>query len=237
MPIAKFTQNCFRRTVLPTLFCLTISGCAHGNAQKSLAPGPDDSNRLPGIIVSGHSKSFHPQQKVDSSHQIYSSPQETAPVQVAKKTRPSSPRPTRAVPPKKLPLQKDIYFAFNSKKISYANLSVLRAYSRLLRKDPHLILRLYGHTDPVGGKKFNHKLGLERALAARRVLSAAGVPTSRIFVFSEGKKLSQEFPECKKPNRVCYARDRAVRIKVVKKRILSGTSKIHKPKKRSIGCV
>ncbi len=231
MPIANLRHLFSRRTLLPALFCLTISGCAHQNGQKSLAPGPDDSNRLPGIIVSGHSRSFHPQQKVESSPQIYSSPPKTAPVQVAKTTRPV-PRPTRSAPAKKLPLQKDIYFSFNSKKISYANLSVLHAYSRLLRKNPRLALRLYGHTDPVGGSKFNHKLGLERALAARRVLLATGVPAKRIFVFSEGKKLSQGFPECKKPNPVCYARDRAVRIKVVKMKILSGISKTHKPKKR-----
>jgi hypothetical protein len=115
MPIANLRHLFSRRTLLPALFCLTISGCAHQNGQKSLAPGPDDSNRLPGIIVSGHSRSFHPQQKVESSPQIYSSPPKTAPVQVAKTTRPV-PRPTRSAPAKKLLLQKDIYFSFNSKR-------------------------------------------------------------------------------------------------------------------------
>ncbi len=231
MPIANFTRNSLLRTVLPTLFMAILSGCAHESGQKSLAPGPDDTNRLPGIIVSGHSKTFHPQKKVVSPGQIYSPPPTATPEKTAKSTRPVPP-PTRVHPLKRLPLQKAIYFAFNSKKISYANLSVLRAYANLLRTHPRLAIHLYGHTDPVGSKKFNRKLGLERALAARRVFLRGKVPASRVLVFSEGKRLFQGFPECKKPNPVCYARDRAVRIKVVTRKTLSGTSKIHKSKKR-----
>ncbi len=231
MPIADSTRNCFRRAILPTLFLTALSACAHEPGQKSLAPGPEDSNRLPGIIVSGHMKAFHPQKKVSSPAQIYSTPPATSPVKTAHSVRPL-PKTARVHPPRRLPLQKKIFFAFNSKRISYANLSVLHAYAKLLRTHPRLSIRLYGHTDPVGGKGFNQKLGLQRALAAKKVLLAAKVPAGRILVFSEGKRQFSGFPGCKRPNPVCYARDRAVQIKVVKRKIPSGISKIHRLKKR-----
>ncbi|MHB1925932.1 MAG: OmpA family protein [Leptospirillum sp.] len=174
---------------------------------------------------------FHAENKKTEPHRIYST---TSP--------PSSVRPTPAPPPpppphpvrqkKPLPLQKDIFFAFNSHRVSYANRSVLLAYARMLKENPSLSIILYGHTDPVGGKKYNRALGFKRALAAKKILVRAGIPARRIRVFSVGKRPAAGFPECKKPSPLCYSRDRAVRIRVARRGSLSGISGIHKPKRK-----
>ncbi len=230
MPNTDFLRKLFYRTACPALFLTVLSACAHQTSPKSLAPGPDDNDLLPGISVSGHSRMFHAENKKTEPLRIYST---TSP--------PSAVRPTPAPPPppphpvrqkKHLPLQKDIFFAFNSHRVSYANRSVLLAYARLLRKNPGLTIILYGHTDPVGGKKYNRALGFKRALAAKKILVRAGIPARRIRVFSEGKRPSAGFPECRKPRPLCYARDRAVRIRVARGGSLSGISKIHKPKRK-----
>jgi len=233
MPNTDFLRKFFYRTACPALFLTVLSACAHQTSSKSLAPGPNDNDRLPGISVSGHSRMFHAENKKTEPLRIYSTTSPPPPVRTTTAPAPAPPPPPHPVRKKKhLPLQKDIFFAFNSHRVSYANRSVLLAYARLLRKNPSLTIILYGHTDPVGGKKYNRTLGFKRALAAKKILEKARIPARRIQVFSEGKRPSAGFPECKKPSPVCYARDRAVRIRVVRKGSLSGISGIHKPKRK-----
>ena len=234
MPNTDFLRKLFYRTACPALFLTVLSSCAHQTSTKSLAPGPNDNDRLPGISVSGHSRMFHADNKKTEPLRIYATT--SPPSSVRETPTPAPPPPSPPARPvlqkNRLPLQKDIFFAFNSHRVSYANRSVLLAYARLLKKNPRLTIILYGHTDPVGGKKYNRKLGFKRALAAKKILVNARIPARRIRVFSEGKRPSAGFPECKKPSPVCYARDRAVRIRVARKGTLSGISGIHKPKRK-----
>ena len=243
MPIT-FRLNLAFRILSMTLLTGALTGCSHQETAHSLAPGPDDkSNQLPGIIVTGHSHTYHPLESSAQSVRIYSTPTAVIP------PAPAAPHPLPVPPPPKkptkphtshLPLQKDIFFAFNSSRISYANRAVLVAYSSLLKKNPRYTIVLMGHTDPTGTRKYNHSLGLKRALSAKRVLLAQGISGKRIRIYSDGKKPVRLLPRCHKPS--CYSRDRAVRIKVfkgfkkirsVKKESPSGTSGNHTLKKKT----
>ena len=232
-----FRSNRSLRILSLTLLAGALASCTSQETVKSLAPGPDSSNQLPGIIVTGHSRSYHPSEVSSKTLRIYATPTAVLPRTPAATPAPPPPSPP---PPKKkkpvakpsprLPLQKDIFFAFNSSRVSYANRAVLIAYAKLLKKNPRFSIVLTGHTDPKGTSRYNRSLGLKRALAAKRVLLLHGIKTHRIRVYSEGEKPVSSLPRCHKPS--CYARDRAVRLRVVKKGIPSGTSKSHKPKKK-----
>ncbi|MHB1286898.1 MAG: OmpA family protein [Leptospirales bacterium] len=209
----------------------SLAACAHQGTSKSLAPGPDSSNQLPGIIVSGHSHAFHPTEVTARPLRIYSTP---TPVSTPKPPVPTPlpqvDRKPASPPPAPLPLQKDIFFAFNSSAISYANKSVLIAYAKLLHNNPRFSIILTGHTDPSGTIRYNRTLGFKRAIAAKRVFLAHGIKSQRIRVYSDGKKPVRFLSRCRKGP--CYARDRAVRIMVLKKGFSSGISKTHTLKKK-----
>jgi outer membrane protein OmpA-like peptidoglycan-associated protein len=225
----------FRKLVFWTasLSLGSLISCAHQNPSVQLAPGPDSSNHIPGVIVEGHARTFHPAEPTTKTVRIYSAPTPSA------TPAPAPPPPKPAPPPKSkpgktrpLPLQKDIFFAFNSSRISYANKSVLRAYAKLMKSKPKLRVILYGHTDPVGTERYNKKLGYRRALAARKILLTAGIAPKRIRVISKGKAHVAFLPTCRKPHALCYARNRAVRIRIVGQGTHGGIAKTHTSKKK-----
>ena len=222
----------YRKLALWTAFLSmgSLISCAHQNPSVQLAPGPDSNNRIPGVIVEGHARTFHPAEPTTKTVRIYSPLAVPAPA-----SPPPKPVPAQKAKPKKnrpLPLQKDIFFAFNSSRISYANKSVLRVYAKLMKSKPKLHVILYGHTDPVGSEHYNKKLGYRRALAARKILLSAGIARRRIRVISKGKRPVSFFPTCRKPHVLCYARNRAVRIRIVGPGTHGGTAKTHMSKKR-----
>lgn len=210
----------------------SLIACAHQNPSVPLAPGPDSSNHIPGIIVEGHAKTFHPSEPEAKSVRIYSKPTPSTPPPEAPAPPPAPPAKPKAPKPHPLPLQRDIFFAFNSSRISYANKSVLVAYAKLLKSHSKLRVILYGHTDPLGTERYNKKLGYQRAAAARKILLAEGVSGKRIRVISKGKLPVSFLPVCRKPGTHCYARNRAVRIRVVGGETRVGSAKNHMPKKK-----
>ncbi len=232
-PFAPILLRLIRPCRIVSLILLggSLAACAHQETVQSLAPGPDNANQLPGIIVSGHSHAFHPAEVTSRPLRIYSTP---TPVSIPKP--PVAPPASKVArkpappPPAPLPLQKDIFFAFNSSAISYANRSVLTAYARLLQHNPRFSIILTGHTDPSGTVRYNRTLGFKRALAAKKVLLARGIRSQRIRVYSDGKKPVKFLPRCHQGP--CYARDRAVRIMVLKKGFSSGISKTRTLKKK-----
>ncbi|MHB8421255.1 MAG: OmpA family protein [Leptospirales bacterium] len=234
MSIALQLNRAFR--ILPLILLTgTLAACTHQEAAKSLAPGPDQSNQLPGVIVTGHSRTYHPSESTSPSVRIYSTPTAVIPTKPAKPVPLPVPpkKPARRPPAPSLPFKRDIFFAYNSAWISRANKTILVAYSRLLKKNPRYTIRLLGHTDPTGAKKYNRSLALRRALAAKRVLLSQGISIQRIRVYSEGKSPVRFFPRCHKPS--CYPKDRAVRIEIVrttKGGAPSGTSGTRRLKKK-----
>ncbi len=80
-----------------------------------------------------------------------------------------------------------ILFPFNS--ASQKTDPKMNAYLSELAKDlkaSRKVVHLTGHTDGIGSKKYNHRLGMKRARKVRRILINKGVRRSQIKLHSKG---------------------------------------------------
>ena len=73
-----------------------------------------------------------------------------------------------------------INFAFNSAVLDAAAQAALREQAAFIRHFPEVQFTVYGHTDLVGSRAYNHRLGLRRARAAVDFIVAQGVDRSRL---------------------------------------------------------
>ncbi|HYC86250.1 MAG TPA: PorP/SprF family type IX secretion system membrane protein [Chryseosolibacter sp.] len=80
-------------------------------------------------------------------------------------------------------------FEFNSSELDEASTTYLDELMTALAEDPHLKIRLTGHTDNVGSASFNLKLSKYRANSIKKYLVSKGVEASRIA--AEGKGLTE----------------------------------------------
>lgn len=81
-----------------------------------------------------------------------------------------------------------VNFAFNSDVLDGAAQAALMQQANWIKQFPEVRFRVYGHTDLVGGDSYNKALGLRRAKAVVRFLSAQGIAQSRLeAVVSYGK--------------------------------------------------
>jgi outer membrane protein OmpA-like peptidoglycan-associated protein len=82
---------------------------------------------------------------------------------------------------------KNIQFEFDSYKLlatSFDELDQLAAYAL---KYPRLLLQLSGHTDDIGGERYNKRLSENRAKTVAKYLLMQGVATERVEVAGYGK--------------------------------------------------
>jgi len=80
-------------------------------------------------------------------------------------------------------------FEFNSSELDEASTKYLDELTGALAEDPHLKIRLTGHTDNVGSPHFNMRLSLFRANSIKEYLVSKGVNESRVQ--TEGKGLTE----------------------------------------------
>lgn len=73
-----------------------------------------------------------------------------------------------------------IHFASNSDVIKKASFIYLDALIRYMKENPGVRLRITGHTDLHGGKKYNINLSKKRANSVRRYLVQKGIDQSRL---------------------------------------------------------
>ncbi len=73
-----------------------------------------------------------------------------------------------------------VNFAFNSATLDATAQAALRKQADWIRQFPEVRFRVYGHTDLVGTKAYNKRLGLRRARAVVRFLSAHGISRNRL---------------------------------------------------------
>lgn len=73
-----------------------------------------------------------------------------------------------------------VLFAFNSATLDPAARRALDAQARWLRDNPDIRMSVEGHTDLVGGERYNDRLGLRRAQSVAAYLAARGVDPSRL---------------------------------------------------------
>ena len=81
-----------------------------------------------------------------------------------------------------------IFFAFDSSEITPEARLVLQRQAEWLKRYANVTVTIEGHTDERGTREYNLALGERRALAARNVLVALGIPDSRISTISYGKE-------------------------------------------------
>jgi peptidoglycan-associated lipoprotein len=68
-----------------------------------------------------------------------------------------------------------INFAFNSAVLDEQARAILREQAAFIRHFPEVRFTVYGHTDLVGSRAYNHRLGLRRARAAMNYIISQGV--------------------------------------------------------------
>ena len=81
-----------------------------------------------------------------------------------------------------------VFFALDSSSLDDAARSTLTAQSGWLAKNPQVSVRVEGNADERGTQEYNLALGSRRAKAARDMLVAKGVSSSRITTISNGKE-------------------------------------------------
>jgi outer membrane protein OmpA-like peptidoglycan-associated protein len=80
-----------------------------------------------------------------------------------------------------------IQFEFNSHKLLGSSFDELDALALYLLKHPQVSVVLAGHTDDVGGDRYNRQLSLRRADNVARYLKLQGISGGRITVEGYGK--------------------------------------------------
>ena len=98
----------------------------------------------------------------------------------------------------------DVYFEFDSWKISKEGVYSLQNDADWLRAHPGQPVTIEGHCDSRGTQNYNMVLGRKRAEAARAYLIDLGVDASQLRVVSYGK----ERPFCSEHNEHCYQQNR-----------------------------
>jgi peptidoglycan-associated lipoprotein len=77
-------------------------------------------------------------------------------------------------------VQTTVNFAFNSAVLDEQARAILREQAAFIRHFPEVRFAVYGHTDLVGSRAYNHRLGLRRARAAVNYIVSQGVHRSRL---------------------------------------------------------
>ncbi|MBF0100889.1 MAG: PKD domain-containing protein [Desulfobacterales bacterium] len=80
----------------------------------------------------------------------------------------------------------DVNFPFDSKSV-VDDLKQFPHLADLMKQHPDVYLEITGHTDTVGGKKYNNSLSKKRAEAVKQLLINQGVSSSRISIIGLGK--------------------------------------------------
>ena len=101
-------------------------------------------------------------------------------------------------------LASDILFESGSSALQPASVNDLEKIGDILAKYSDDRIKIYGHTDGVGGKSYNEELSLRRADAVKRVLIGRGVQEKQITALGMGEAqpvATNDTPVGRKKNR------------------------------------
>lgn len=85
-------------------------------------------------------------------------------------------------------ITQQVYFAYDSDKLSDSATAALDAKIPILNANSGLQVRIAGNTDERGSDEYNLALGQRRAAAAKRYLTDHGVSGSRLTLISYGEE-------------------------------------------------
>ena len=97
-----------------------------------------------------------------------------------------------------------VFFAYDRSDISSEAQQILERQAQWLKRYPNVSVTIEGHTDERGTREYNLALGERRAQAVKNVLTALGIPASRVSTISYGK----ERPEIPHSDEQSYAQNR-----------------------------
>ena len=97
-----------------------------------------------------------------------------------------------------------VFFAYDRSDISPEAQQILERQAQWLKRYPNVSVTIEGHTDERGTREYNLALGERRAQAVKNVLTALGIPASRMSTISYGK----ERPEVPHSDEQSYAQNR-----------------------------
>ena len=80
-----------------------------------------------------------------------------------------------------------VFFEFDRSDITPEAQQILQRQAEWLQHYPNVTVTIEGHCDERGTREYNLALGERRANAAKQVLIAAGIPSSRLSTISYGK--------------------------------------------------
>ncbi|WP_333784817.1 OmpA family protein [Thermocrinis sp.] len=81
-----------------------------------------------------------------------------------------------------------VHFDFDKANIKREYIPLLNEVVRTLKENPKISIRIEGYTDNIGGKTYNEKLALRRAMAVKDYLVKHGIDSKRIEVAGFGKE-------------------------------------------------
>jgi peptidoglycan-associated lipoprotein len=105
-----------------------------------------------------------------------------------------------------IPLERTIYFAFDSDRIDGRYENILIGHANYLKANRDAKMVLQGHTDNRGTREYNMALGERRANSVRRFMMIMDVPQRQMSVVSYG----EERPAVRGDSEEAHAKNRRV---------------------------
>jgi len=81
----------------------------------------------------------------------------------------------------------DILFDYDSCRLEKDAISTLEKVATWMKKHTNVLLKIEGHCDERGSRKYNLILGEQRALSVRRYLTGLGISPSRLYTITYGE--------------------------------------------------
>lgn len=108
-------------------------------------------------------------------------------------------------------LQLQILFPTGSDELTPQGKQQVISLGRFLVQNPHMLIRLKGHSDPRGTDEYNDVLSHQRALSIQDALEQVGIDTQRIRVTAHGSAYSNAV----RGNLDSYVFDRRVEVEIL----------------------
>lgn len=101
---------------------------------------------------------------------------------------------------------RDVFFAYDSWRLSEQSHRILEANAKWLKAHSHARVTIEGHCDERGTRAYNYVLGDRRAEMAKQYLAHLGIPVHQMTVISYGK----DQPVCHAFSKACFQSNRRV---------------------------
>lgn len=105
----------------------------------------------------------------------------------------------------RIEIQRQIFFDYNESVIREESYGILNRVAEVLEENDHIhLVEIQGHTDHIGGSRFNQGLSERRAQAVKEFLVQAGVDAGRLRIRGFGQSepiASNETEEGRSVNR------------------------------------